>query len=74
MPNIGKLRFIKQKLIDLKGEINRTLIPNSQQWIDHLDRELVTVNLNKTSPSEPNRHIQMFYWTIEYTSFFYMIF
>ena len=48
MPNIGKLKFIKQKLIDLKGEINRTLIPHSQQWIDHLDR------INKETPNLNN--------------------
>ena len=48
MPNIGKLKFIKQKLIDLKGEINRTLIPHSQQWTDHLDR------INKETPDLNN--------------------
>ena len=48
VPSVGKLNFIKQKLIDLKEEINRTLIPHSQQWIGHLDRiNKETANLNQ---------------------------
>lgn len=43
MLDIGTLKYIKQKLTELKKETNivqsglRTLLPHSQQWIDHPD-------------------------------------
>lgn len=47
-PNIRAFKYIKEKLTELKGEINSNTVivwnfntPHSQQWIDHPDRESI---------------------------------
>ena len=45
-PNIGALQYVRQMLINMKGEINSntitvgTLIPHSHLWIDQLSRKI----------------------------------
>ena len=46
VPNIGALQYVRQMLINMKGEINSntitvgTLIPHSHLWIDQLSRKI----------------------------------
>lgn len=69
MLDIGTLKYIKQKLTELKKETNivqsglRTLLPHSQQWIDHPDWESIGESRFEKQ-HKPNFSLEVKLWQV----------